>query len=79
MILQQLDDQKKREEDNFSKIRLNKKNLKPNFSFSLNNSSKKDSQEKNVNLSVALISDRNKNKELEIMPNTSEISLEKVK
>ena len=73
MILQQLDDQKKREEDNFSRIRLNKKNLKPNFSFSLNNSSKKDSQEKNVNLSVALISDRNKNKELEIKNETEEI------
>ena len=73
MILQQLDDQKKREQDNFSKIRLNKKNLKPNFSFSLNNSSKKENQEKNVNLSVALISNRNKDKDLEVKNETEEI------
>ena len=63
MILQNLDDQKRREQDNFNKIKLNKKNLKPNFSFSLNNSAQKDKQEKNVNLSVALISNRNKKME----------------
>ena len=74
MILQQLDDQKKREEDNSSKIKLDKKNLKPNFSFSLNNSSKKEKQDKNINLSVALISNRNKNKDLEIKNETEEIN-----
>ena len=73
MILQQLDDQKKREEDNFSKIKLNKKNLKPNFSFSLNSSSKKEKQDKNVNLSVALISNRNNTKDLEEKNETEEI------
>ena len=73
MILQQLDDQKKREEDNFSKIKLNKKNLKPNFSFSLNSSSKKESHDKNVNLSVALISNRNNIKDYEEKNETEEI------
>ena len=72
MILQQLDEQKKREQDNLNKIKLDKKNLKPNFSFSLNSSSKKENQEKNVNLSVALISNRN-NKEFDDNNETEEI------
>ena len=59
MILQQLDDQKKREQDGLNRIKLNKKNLKPNFSFSLNNSSKKEPNEKNVNLSAAILSKKN--------------------
>ena len=75
MILQQLDDQKKREQDSFNRIKLYKKNLKPNFSFSLNNSTKKDNTiektEKNVNLSVAVMS--NRNKDLEENNDTEEI------
>jgi hypothetical protein len=59
MILQQLDDQKRREQDGLNRIKLNKKNLKPNFSFSLNNSSKKEPNEKNVNLSAAILSKKN--------------------
>ena len=59
MILQQLDDQKKREQDGLNRIKLNKKNLKPNFSFSLNNSSRKETNEKNVNLSAAVLSKKN--------------------
>ena len=75
MILQQLDDQKKREQETFNRIKLHKKNLKPNFSFSLNNSSKKENtiekNEKNVNLSVAVMS--NRNKDLEEKSETEEI------
>ena len=59
IILQQLDAQKKKEDEDLNRISLRKKNLKPNFSFSLNNSSKKDKNEKNVNLSVALVSKSN--------------------
>lgn len=59
MILQQLDDQKKREQDGLNRIKINKKNLKPNFSFSLNNSSRKETNEKNVNLSAAILSKKN--------------------
>ena len=68
MILQQLDDQKRREQDGLNRIKLNKKNLKPNFSFSLNNSSRKEVTEKNVNLSAAVISNRNNSFEVKNEP-----------
>ena len=68
MILQQLDDQKRREQDGLNRIKLNKKNLKPNFSFSLNNSSRKEVTEKNVNLSAAVISNRNNSYEVKNEP-----------
>ena len=68
MILQQLDDQKRREQDSLNRIKLNKKNLKPNFSFSLNNSSRKEVTEKNVNLSAAVISNRNNSFEVKNEP-----------
>ena len=60
MILQQLDAQR----DDKNNISLRKKNLKPNFSFSLNNSSKKsieknDKNDINVNLSMGVISKSN--------------------